>query len=59
MSAEEQRIARKIAQAMDILPERERGYLLGYAECAAALAKAKPQEDTGQQPDDENQETTN
>ena len=47
MSVEEQRIARKIAQALDILPEGGKQYLLGYAECAAALAQAKRQ-DTGQ-----------
>lgn len=53
LTTKEQRIVRKIAQAISILPDGGKQYLLGYAECAAALAQAKA-EDTGQkQPDAE------
>lgn len=47
LTSNEQRIMLKLATAINILPEGGKQYLLGYAECAAALAQAKRQ-DTGQ-----------
>ena len=47
LTTNEQRIMLKLATAINILPEGGKQYLLGYAECAAAMAQAKRQ-DTGQ-----------
>ena len=36
MAEKDKRLADSIARVVDTLPEREQGYLLGYAECLAS-----------------------
>ena len=47
MAEKDKRLADSIARVVDTLPEREQGYLLGYAECLAS--QHEPCTPTGEQ----------
>lgn len=51
MSTKEKEIVRNITEAVSILPEKKREYILGYAEGVLAMAyRAQPSEPSDQPP---------
>lgn len=52
MSAKEKEIVRNITEAVSVLPDEKREYILGYADGVLAMAdRAKPSESNGRPPD--------